>query len=104
MPNCSKLTAVCGNLAQLTTAVLDITANRMRQSRTGSYRPDVDEDDQVCIEVDFNYPAREPMSRPVVEPSWAFAALAHGYWRASLRNRGQRTDFVEKELEEQSAT
>ncbi len=55
---------------ELTTAVLDITANRMRQSRTGSYRPDVDEDAEVCIEVDFNYPEREPMTRPVVEPSW----------------------------------
>ena len=55
---------------ELTTTVLDITANRMRQSRTGSYRPNVDDDAEVCIEVDFNYPAREPMSRPVVESSW----------------------------------
>jgi NAD+ synthase (glutamine-hydrolysing) len=55
---------------ELTTAVLDITANRMRQSRTGSYRPNVDDDAAACVEVDFNYPAREPMNRPVVEPSW----------------------------------
>ncbi len=54
----------------VTTAVVDITANRMQQSRMGSYRPDVAEPDGERIDVDFGYPDRDPVMRPEGEPSW----------------------------------
>jgi NAD+ synthase (glutamine-hydrolysing) len=54
----------------LTTAVLDITAERMRQSRTGSFQPDVGEADQGRVEVDFAFPELEPTARPARPPSW----------------------------------
>jgi len=54
----------------LTTAVIDNTANRMQQSRMGSYRPDVNETEGECVEVDFSFPEREPTVRPEAEPSW----------------------------------
>ncbi len=58
----------------LTTAVLDITADRMRQSRTGSFRPDVDDADHAQVEVDFTFPDLEPTAQPSSPPSWEASA------------------------------
>jgi len=58
----------------LTTAVVDIAANRMQQSRTGSFRPDVTEPEGERVDVEFRYPDREPVVRPEGEPSWEQSA------------------------------
>jgi NAD+ synthase (glutamine-hydrolysing) len=52
----------------LTTAVVDIDANRMTQARTGSYRPEVGGDEP--IEIDFDYPDLEPVAGKETSPSW----------------------------------
>jgi NAD+ synthase (glutamine-hydrolysing) len=45
---------------RVTTAVVDIEATRLIQSRTGSFRPALAEDPAECVHVAFNYPALPP--------------------------------------------
>ena len=52
----------------LTTALVDVDATRMKQSRTGSFRPDLRVDD--CVEVDFDYPEFAPQTARVEQAAW----------------------------------
>jgi len=52
---------------ELTSAVVDITANRMMQSRVGSFRPEVED---RAIDVPFTYPALEPVAPQPLARSW----------------------------------
>jgi len=52
---------------ELTSAVVDITANRMMQSRVGSFRPEVDD---RAVDVPFTYPALEPVAPQPLARSW----------------------------------
>jgi NAD+ synthase (glutamine-hydrolysing) len=54
---------------ELSTATIDIEANRREQARRGSHRPRHDRDDAV-IEVPFAWPARRPEAPPVIASSW----------------------------------
>lgn len=54
---------------QLTTAVVDVQATRMKQSRTGSFRPNLDEDDD-CVRVEFAWPALEPRPARPERAGW----------------------------------
>lgn len=54
----------------VTTAVVDIEANRLDQARRGSHRPQHADRDAVCIEVDFDYPAREPEAAKGEVAAW----------------------------------
>jgi NAD+ synthase (glutamine-hydrolysing) len=51
----------------LTSAVVDITANRMMQSRVGSFRPEVED---RAVDVPFTYPALEPVAPQPLARSW----------------------------------
>ena len=53
----------------LTTALVDVDATRMVQSRTGSYRPNLRKHD-ACIEVDFDYPVFPPQKPLVDQAAW----------------------------------
>ena len=61
----------------VTTAVVDIEANRMDQSRRGSHRPQHADRDAVCIEVDFVYPTREPEAVVATTASWEDSEHLH---------------------------
>jgi NAD+ synthase (glutamine-hydrolysing) len=54
----------------VTTAVVDIEANRLDQARRGSHRPQHADRDAVCIEVDFSYPDREPEAANADVATW----------------------------------
>lgn len=54
---------------RVTSALVDIDATRMRQSRTGSFRPDLRESDS-CVEVDFTYPVFLPERNVVAQAAW----------------------------------
>ena len=57
--------------SSVTSAVVDIDDNRMRQARTGSYRPDVgDSDDEACHRVDFAYPDISPVKQELQPAPW----------------------------------
>jgi len=55
---------------QLTTAVVDIEATRMNQSRTSSFKPDLEETARNCIFCDFNFPAGAPESPSDKTAAW----------------------------------
>ena len=52
---------------EVTSAVVDITANRMIQARTGSFRPEVED---RAIDVPFKYPPLEPAAEAVPVRTW----------------------------------
>ena len=54
---------------RVTSALVDVDATRMRQSRTGSFRPDLRESDS-CVEADFTYPEFLPERNVVVQAAW----------------------------------
>jgi NAD+ synthase (glutamine-hydrolysing) len=66
-----NLVAVGGRFSyrdvELTTAVVDITANRMMQSRVGSFRPEVDD---RAVDVPFTYPELAPVAPQPLARSW----------------------------------
>ena len=51
----------------LTTAVVDISANRMMQARVGSFRPEVDD---RAVDIPFSYPELIPVAAAPVTRSW----------------------------------
>ncbi|MCE9603971.1 MAG: NAD+ synthetase, partial [Planctomycetia bacterium] len=55
--------------ARVTTALIDIDETRMKQSRTGSFRPDLHGHDS-CIETPFAFPHLMPEPVVVHEPRW----------------------------------
>ena len=66
-----NLVAVGGRFSyrdvDLTSAVVDITANRMVQSRVGSFRPEVDD---RAVDVPFTYPELTPVAPAALARSW----------------------------------
>jgi NAD+ synthase (glutamine-hydrolysing) len=66
-----QLVAVGGRFSyrdlDLTTAVVDITANRMVQSRVGSFRPEVDD---RAVDIPFVYPELAPVAPGPLPRSW----------------------------------
>lgn len=54
----------------LTSAVVDIETTRMNQARTASFKPDLHDDDDLCIRTSFNYPSVEPDNKPLIEEPW----------------------------------
>ncbi len=54
---------------ELSTAVVDIEANRREQARRGSHRPRHDADDAV-INADFSWPHLRPAVPTAIAPSW----------------------------------
>jgi NAD+ synthase (glutamine-hydrolysing) len=52
---------------EVTSAVVDITDNRMIQSRTGSFRPEVED---RAVDVAFDFPALEPAAEAVPVRTW----------------------------------
>lgn len=55
--------------ARITTALIDVDETRMKQSRTGSFRPDLHGHDS-CIEAPFSFPTLAPEATVVHEPRW----------------------------------
>ncbi|HVX59676.1 MAG TPA: NAD(+) synthase [Pirellulales bacterium] len=58
---------------QLTTALIDVDATRMLQSRTGSFLPSTDTD-LACVKIPFDYPQIEPEAEAVVVAPWEKSA------------------------------
>ncbi|HEV3002979.1 MAG TPA: NAD(+) synthase [Pirellulales bacterium] len=54
---------------QLTTAAIDVDETRMVQSRTGSFRPEVDGEPD-CVETAFDFPQLAPEADAVEVPAW----------------------------------
>lgn len=54
----------------ITTAVVDVTATRMAQARTGSFNPAIDGDSKDCVKVDFDYPPTQFETRKLDSPPW----------------------------------
>jgi NAD+ synthase (glutamine-hydrolysing) len=54
---------------QLTTALVDVDATRMKQSRTASFRPDLRAGDD-CVECEFDYPEFAPHPSCVIQAPW----------------------------------
>jgi NAD+ synthase (glutamine-hydrolysing) len=53
----------------LTSAVVDIETTRMVRARTGSFQPDLGED-EACVTVSFDWPVREPRPSPLSPAAW----------------------------------
>jgi NAD+ synthase (glutamine-hydrolysing) len=54
---------------EVSTAVIDVEANRREQARRGSHRPRHDAEDGV-VEIPFQWPARVPLAPPSIPRSW----------------------------------
>lgn len=54
---------------QVTCAQIDVDETRMKQARTGSYTPNL-EDDADCISVPFHYPSLVPEAEHVEDRGW----------------------------------
>jgi NAD+ synthase (glutamine-hydrolysing) len=54
----------------LTTAVLDLDATRLNQTRTASYEPVIDQADASCVRVDFRIPPAPLETTAVALPAW----------------------------------
>jgi NAD+ synthase (glutamine-hydrolysing) len=54
----------------LTTAIVDIDANRMAQARTSSFRPVVGKLSESTVEAEFDFPTLVPEKPAVTEPLW----------------------------------
>jgi len=84
----------------VTTAMVDVQANQMRQARLGSFQPEVGGDATGRVEVGFDYPDLDPEVRPAAAAGWeggrhveeeeftrALTLGLHDYMRKS-RSRG----------------
>ncbi len=54
---------------QVTSAQIDLDDTRMRRSRSGTVRANID-GEPTCIRVPFDYPYQEPEAEPVSLPAW----------------------------------
>ncbi len=54
----------------LTTAVIDVDATRMIRARTGSFRPEIENDREDCVAASFDFPSIRPEPCEVVPPAW----------------------------------
>lgn len=54
----------------VTTATIDVDATRMKQARTGSFRPHVDESADDCITARFAFPPLSPTADVVSRAAW----------------------------------
>ena len=54
----------------ITSAVVDIDLTRMNQSRTHSFRPNFDDDEALCVDVDFDLPEHPLVQQQLVQPPW----------------------------------
>ncbi len=83
---------------ELSTAIIDVEANRREQARRGSHRPRHDADAGE-ITASFAWPALRPAVPPVIAPSWEDAAwvreeefaraVALGLWDYMRKSRSQ---------------
>ena len=81
---------------ELSTAVVDVEANRREQARRGSHRPRHDADAGV-VELDFAWPALKPVAPPVIAKTWEDGeqlkeeeftrAVALGLWDYNRKSR-----------------
>jgi NAD+ synthase (glutamine-hydrolysing) len=55
---------------QLTIAVLDVDATRMSRARTGSFRPDIENEPDNVVQVPFDFPRILPESRTETPAAW----------------------------------
>jgi NAD+ synthase (glutamine-hydrolysing) len=55
---------------QVTSAVVDVDATRMNQSRTASYEPRLESQADDCIQVPFAYPPLSPQPTPLQGEAW----------------------------------
>ncbi len=55
---------------QLTTAVLDVDATRMSRARTGSFRPDIENEPDNVVQVPFDFPRIRPEARTETVAAW----------------------------------
>ena len=58
----------------ITSAVVDVDLTRMNQSRTHSFRPNFEDDEAFCIDVDFELAEHPLTSREEPEPWWEESA------------------------------
>lgn len=54
----------------VTTAVLDVDQSRMSQARTASFKPDLHEDHEDCVEIEFEWPEVDPVAVEVQSEAW----------------------------------
>ena len=59
----------------ITSAVVDVDATRLAQSRTGSFEPAID--DGACIRVPFEYPQLSPTAARVEQAAWETSPHIH---------------------------
>lgn len=55
---------------QVTTALVDVDATRMSQSRTASFRPGLAENHEDCVRTAFAFPVVEPAGNALELPEW----------------------------------
>lgn len=55
---------------QITSAVIDVDATRMNQTRTGSFEPNLRSSESNCVRSPFTFPSREPESSNPVQAGW----------------------------------
>jgi NAD+ synthase (glutamine-hydrolysing) len=55
---------------QITTAVIDVDATRMNQTRTGSFEPNLKSDSAHCVRSPFSFPNINPETSQVVPSGW----------------------------------
>ena len=76
----------------VTSAAIDVDATRMKQARTGSFRPHVDEDSVDCIHTEFTFPSLTPTidssTRHIKEEEFA-RAIALGLFDYLRKSRSQ---------------
>jgi NAD+ synthase (glutamine-hydrolysing) len=56
--------------SRLTTAVVDIDATRMNQTRSGSFEPNLDPTLDSSVKHAFKFPKRDPEMGALVQPAW----------------------------------
>jgi len=54
----------------LTTAVLDVDATRMQRAQTGSFKLDLELEEDEFVSVDFDFPETQPEAAALAEPVW----------------------------------
>lgn len=54
----------------VTAAVIDVDQSRMSQARTASFKPDLHEDHEDCVEIEFNWPEVEPVAPDLHPDPW----------------------------------
>jgi len=58
----------------VTSAVVDIDLTRMVQSRTHSFRPNFEDDEAFCVEIEFEVPRAEMTARDTTQADWEHSA------------------------------